>query len=247
VRQHPGPGTESLSLGASSIVAQPQQPGRATARIRPGRPPGASTAEEAVMSPTRPAHRDRPVGPVAALAALARAQLHRAAPEAAVPLWAILAQLDLPRRSRGARETAEVLARLRSTGAVLAERRHGVQVWSITPAGRALLDKASPDIARLPESPQHRAWRNARTLAREEIGRLRSALRESLREAEEMLRAGRPQRSEDWFALAERLQRRAWTLGSATYCLCEWDEPDDRSADLDPGGGGRRNVSLWRP
>jgi hypothetical protein len=183
---------------------------------------------------------------VAVLAALARAELHRGAPEGAVPAWAILAHLGLPRRSRAAREAAGVLAQLRSAGAVRTDRRHGVEVWSVTPAGRALLHNSSPEACALPESPQHRAWRGARTLAREEVGRLRSALRESLREAEEMLRGERPQRSEDWFALAGRLQRRAWTLGSATYCLHEWEEPDDRSADLDPLGAGRRNISLWR-
>jgi hypothetical protein len=216
---------------------------------RPGRPLGAPTAEEAVMSPIRPAHRDRPAGPVAVLAALSRAQLHRGAPHAAVPVWAVLAQLGLPRRSRRAREAVEVLARLRAAGAVEAGRRHDVEVWSITPAGRALLQDASSREARLPESPQHRAWRDARTLAREEIGRVRAVLRESLRDAEEMLRGGRPHRSEDWFELAERLRRRAWTVGSATYCLHEWEEPDDGEADLDRGGdgdGGRRNTALWR-
>jgi len=198
------------------------------------------------MSPIRPAHRDRPPGPVAVLAALSRAQLHRGAACAAVPVWAILAQLDLPRRSRGAREAVKVLTQLRAAGAVEAGRRHGVEVWSITAGGRALLHNASSGAARLPESPQHRAWRDARTLAREEIGRIRAALYESLREAEEMLRGGRPYRSEDWFALAERLRGRAWTLGSATYCLHEWEEPDDGEADLDRAGGGRRNTALWR-
>ena len=199
------------------------------------------------MSPIRPAHRDRPAGPVAVLAALSRAQLHRgAAADAAVPVWAMLAQLDLPRRSRGARDAVKVMVQLRAAGAVEVGRRHGVEVWSITPAGRALLENASSRAALLPESPQHRAWRDARTLAREEIGRVRAALRESLRDAEEMLRGGRPNRSEDWFELAERLQRRAWTVGSATYCLHEWEEPDDREADLDRAGGrGRRNTALW--
>jgi hypothetical protein len=198
------------------------------------------------MSPIRPAHRDRPAGPVAVLAALSRAQLHRGAPCAAVSVPAMLAQLGLPRRSRLAREEVDVLAQLRAAGAAEMGRRHGVEVWSITPAGRALLQNASSRAARLPESPQHRAWRDARTLAREEVGRIRAALRESLRDAEEMLGGARPNRSEDWFELAERLRRRAWTVGSATYCLHEWEEPDDREADLDRNAGGRRNTALWR-
>lgn len=71
-------------------------------------------------------------------------------------------------------------------------------------------------------------------------------------------------RSDVWFALAERLQSACWQLGSATYCLSEWAEPDDSRADaddrmepadegIDPdelGGvryrrGGRRNVWKW--
>ncbi|HEX5225107.1 MAG TPA: hypothetical protein VFW29_08260, partial [Solirubrobacteraceae bacterium] len=180
-------------------------------------------------------------------AALARAERHRGGQAAAVPLWAILDQLALPRRSHAAREAARLLVQLEAGGAIRSERRHGATLWKIAPPGSALLRRAPADALELPESPQHRAWRDARTLARGEIERFRAAMRDSLREAEALLRAPRPQhRSEDWFALAERLRRRAWTLGSATHCLYEWAEPDDAAADLDPHGSGRRNVTLWR-
>jgi hypothetical protein len=65
-------------------------------------------------------------------------------------------------------------------------------------------------------------------------------------------------------ALAERLQSACWQLGSVTYCLSEWAEHDDATADVDdrtePGDeavdpeewggvryrrGGRRNVWKW--
>jgi hypothetical protein len=71
--------------------------------------------------------------------------------------------------------------------------------------------------------------------------------------------------SDAWFDVAERLRRAAWLVGSASYCLCEWAEPDDAQADIDtqeaPGDAaldeherarvrarrrGRRNVLLWR-
>jgi hypothetical protein len=71
-------------------------------------------------------------------------------------------------------------------------------------------------------------------------------------------------RSDAWFALTERLQAACSQLGSATYCLSEWAEPDDASPDVDDrkeqgdeevdpeelGGvryrrGGRRNVWKW--
>src|SRR5664279_2463756 len=70
--------------------------------------------------------------------------------------------------------------------------------------------------------------------------------------------------SDAWFELAERLQRAARRLGSATYCLHEWMEPDDDRADIDDHVSpadltlnprerqqrearrvGRRNTRLW--
>jgi hypothetical protein len=40
-------------------------------------------------------------------------------------------------------------------------------------------------------------------------------------------------RSDRWFELARRLRGACWSLGSATYCLYEWAEPDDARADID--------------
>ena len=70
--------------------------------------------------------------------------------------------------------------------------------------------------------------------------------------------------SDVWFELAERLRASARSLGSATYCLHEWAEPDDERPDIDdhsdPGDAslapaerrrrelrriGRRNTHLW--
>jgi hypothetical protein len=70
--------------------------------------------------------------------------------------------------------------------------------------------------------------------------------------------------SDLWFDLAERLRLSARRLGSATYCLREWAEPDDGVADLDEYvegddqwlgreerqrrrtlRAGRRNTRLW--
>jgi hypothetical protein len=36
-----------------------------------------------------------------------------------------------------------------------------------------------------------------------------------------------------WVELSARLQRECLQLGAATYCLCEWVEPDDAHADID--------------
>ena len=115
----------------------------------------------------------------------------------------------------------------------------------------------------LPESPQHRVWRHARALAAERIDAVLEQASGVLEEATDALDSERV-RSDAWFALAERLQSSCWQLGSVTYCLSEWPEPDDASPDVDdrtePGDeevdpdelggvryrrGGRRNVWKW--
>ncbi|HEY0517104.1 MAG TPA: hypothetical protein VGD00_08290, partial [Solirubrobacteraceae bacterium] len=147
----------------------------------------------------------------------------------------------------------------------------GVAVWAPTPAARRLLSLARAEgrEPRLAESPQHAAWRRARTLARLEIGRLAADLRDSLDSCEQLLARldGPPARaphSDEWFALADRLRRDCRRLGSAQHCLREWHEPDDARADVDDlvddgdaalgeqltivraRRAGRRNTRLWR-
>src|ERR1019366_1013991 len=85
----------------------------------------------------------------------------------------------------------------------------------------------------LPESPQHRTWRMARTYAAENIDRLRSEVSVDLDRGAALLARGRRARSDAWFELKEHLSRRLWRLGSVTHCLYEWDEPDDTTADID--------------
>jgi hypothetical protein len=106
-------------------------------------------------------------------------------------------------------------------------------------------------------------WRQARALAAERIDAVSEQVSGVLEEAMDALDSDGV-RSDAWFALAERVQSACWQLGSVTYCLSEWAEPDDASADVDdrarPGdeqidpdelGGvryrrsGRRNVWKW--
>jgi hypothetical protein len=184
--------------------------------------------------------------PELVLAALKRAAVHGGDPRRPVPTWAILAHLDVRRRSRGASRVRAALAELGAAGLVLGERRHSVPVFALTEQGRTALarirERAPPA---LPESPQHRAWRHARTIAVHEIDRLRAQLSAGLDDAAALLGAWPPPGSEQWFALADRLRHDAWVLGSASHCLYEWREPDDAAADVDDGPGGRRNVALW--
>jgi hypothetical protein len=51
--------------------------------------------------------------------------------------------------------------------------------------------------------------------------------------------------SDAWFALARRFEKQCERLGSATYCLQEWPEPDDASADIDDSSYGEYRRSFY--
>lgn len=210
--------------------------------------------------------RNQPPTPELLLAAVERAVLHRPGGGSAVTTRTIVEHLDLAPRSAAARGVRAQLGALAEDGAIEACRRHGVAAWGLTPAGRRRLAGARrrDTLPALPESPQHRAWRRARTLAALEIERFRSALADETEEARRMLERDPDPGSDAWFELGERLARDCRLLGSASHCLYEWPEPPEDRADVDdrlqPGEEalegaerarrwarrrGRRNVSLW--
>jgi hypothetical protein len=181
-------------------------------------------------------------------------------------VWAILEHLALARRSAAARHVRSRLSALQDGGWLESSRSHGVATWALTSSGQRRLQRVrgTDALPALPESPQHRAWSNARTTAGQEIERFRASVREQLDEAMLLLAADPPPLSDDWFALGDALQRSCRRLGSASYCLREWPEPEDAHADLDDGLSpgddalehselvrrralrtGRRNVALW--
>jgi hypothetical protein len=169
------------------------------------------------------------------LAAVERAALHRGRDTRAVPVWAIFEHLGISRRSADARHVRIRLDVMHAAGWIALSRQHGVQAWELTRAGTRHLrrERRAAGIPQLPESPQHSAWRNARTSAEQEIERFRGSLREHLDEASQLLDANPPADSDAWFEIAERLHRSCRRLGSASYCLREWSEPDDARADID--------------
>lgn len=197
-----------------------------------------------------------PIPDVTVLAAIDRAERHRG--RQGVPVWLVFEHLGIPRRSR------RVRAQLRSLvqdGAIEQRRAHGVDIWALAPNGLRRLHGA--ERVDLPESPQHRDWRNARSLAAQEIERFRGTLHDAIIEASVLLND--TPGSDAWFGLAERLRCAARRLGSATYCLHEWMEPSDDRADIDDHispddraldpcererrqarRAGRRNTRLWQ-
>lgn len=209
------------------------------------------------------AHPSANPSPESALAAIDRAERHHTRDVPGVPIWEITEHLAIPRRSRRIRD---VLDALEGAGVLQRSLRHGVRLWVLTSAGRRRLQRIrrAGKLPGLPESPQHRRWREARCRAEREIGSLHHNLCAVLREARSLLTVEPPPHSDSWFDLAERLHRCTWQLGSATHCAYEWAEPTDRHADIDnhqePGDqelsgqerarrrslrSSRRNLSRW--
>jgi hypothetical protein len=220
----------------------------------------------AVDRPTQPEQHLAQPSEELVLAAVARAERHQLREQRGVPAWAILDHLALSPRGAAARPLRARLAALEANGWLERSRRHSAPTWALTASGLRRLRRAQHrgELAALPESPQHRAWRNARTVAAHEIERFRAGLAERSARAARLLEAEPPPHSDAWLELAEELQRACRRLASASHCLYEWAEPDDARADVDrhsepgdaqlePGAravrrarrGGRRNVRLW--
>lgn len=139
---------------------------------------------------------------------------------------------------------------LRRAGLLTTVERRSEPFWALTDVGRERLASAreAGEIDDLPESPQHRAWRHARTKAAVRVEGFRSDLLQALGEGGRLINQCRAPMSREWFELSERLRLAAWRVASATYCLTEWVEPDDESPDVDESPGprpGRRAIWAW--
>jgi DNA-binding PadR family transcriptional regulator len=163
------------------------------------------------------------------LAAIKRARLHQGRLDEGVALSQIKEHLALPHNGWTTRQIQPQLERMEAAGLIVREWRHSRTLWSVTPQGRR---QASP-FRDLPESRQHRVWREARELAVERIDELRGDVQAALDEAGRLVYARSDADSDAWFEMSERLRLAAWRVGSATYCLREWVEPVDAKADTD--------------
>lgn len=120
-------------------------------------------------------------------------------------------------------------------GLLETSRRHGRTYWALTSAARSRLSawRQAGEVIDLYESPQHRTWRMARAYSAENLDRLRAEVSSDLDRAVALLARGRRARSDAFFELKEHLSRKLQRLGSITHCLCEWQEPDDATQDID--------------
>jgi hypothetical protein len=218
------------------------------------------------MTSTTPKHPADAIPDDLILAAIDRAERHFGKEIAGVPMWEITEHLSIGRRSAAARHVRSRLVALEAKGRLEPSRRNGISVWILTSSGRRRLRRAerAGDVPALPESPQHRRWREAHALAAQEIERMREGVRSTVDEATRLLDAHTAASSDTWFELSARLRQMVWRLGSASYCLYEWPEPCDEQADIDdrwnPGDqqlaegelarrlyrrAGRRNTIRW--
>jgi ribosome-binding protein aMBF1 (putative translation factor) len=188
------------------------------------------------------------VSDVLVLAAIDRAERHSGRDIPGVPLWTVLGHLDVAARSKRAREVRVRLDELVAAGSLERARRHGVPVWVFTVRGRRRLSWARREgrVPVLPESTEHRAWREARGLAEQRIEGFWLDLLEAVEHARELLDAPAPgppvlegpgavpgPASDVWFEAGERVQGACRRLGSASYCLWKWRKPEDARADVD--------------
>jgi hypothetical protein len=172
---------------------------------------------------------------VLVLAAIDRAERHSLSERSGAARYSIMEHLGLSTRSKEARRVRQRLGEMTADGLVEPVRRGGMDGWVLTPDGRGRLGEAvaAGGLAVLPESPQHRRWRESREKAGRAIERFRERLRVALADAEGLLDANERVHSDAWFELAERLQRSCRRLGRATHWLYEWPEPDDEQAEID--------------
>jgi transcriptional regulator with XRE-family HTH domain len=177
------------------------------------------------------------------LAALGRAELHKGNDKPGVLYGLLVEHLGLPKGSVTSRRLRPRLRELVIAGDVEEFRRRGYDLLTLTRKGKCRLRAAEP--VSLPESPQHRRWREGRTVAAERIGEFRDELRSALDDAAALL-ADEDAPSDAWYALAGRVEKACKRVGSATHCLREWAEPGDDAADAEePRIAGRRNYRLW--
>lgn len=182
------------------------------------------------------------------LAAIARAYRHRRRREnPGVRLASIKEHLGLASGSASTRCLRPTWDSLRAAGLIELSEPRDQPLWRLTSAGvERLQDVRQSGELELPESPQHRDWREARGTASEQIASFRDELRAALADTADLLVIDSPTDSESWRETGERLQRACSCVSWAAYCLSEWAEPDDSEADLAPDPyRGRRSHRRW--
>jgi hypothetical protein len=177
-----------------------------------------------------------PVSDALILVALDRAERHeRPNPrnETGVVWTRLLVHLGFVHNSSTTRRLRPQVEALIDEGLVRRTRNAGRVRWGLTDAGamRATQTRLDGEGA-LPDSPQRWEWQRGRAEAERQIDHIRERVARALRGALAILDAGKAD-SDAWYDLADLLGHECRRLGGATFCLREWNEPDDEHPDLD--------------
>jgi hypothetical protein len=176
----------------------------------------------------------RPPSDPLVLAAVDRAQRHRQNPRSGDPtLSEIAAHLGMTWGSHASRRLRPIIDRLTGElGWLERSRRVSQERWGLTEAGAEGLARAGGEgvLEELPESPQHRAWREARAHASARIDGLQNELGEQLAAVGRLLDADEAVPASEWLAAGDELPGLIGAVAIATYCLHERPEPDDATA-----------------
>jgi hypothetical protein len=177
------------------------------------------------------------------LAAMKRAEIHSRHDRPGVLYSTVIDHLGLPRHSGTGRKLRPRFREMEATSLIVRMKPVSHKLYTPTRKGQRLL-KGTGDVE-LPESPQHRNWREAKAAATRHIQGFREDIQALLRDGAILL-SDDATNSEAWYALAARIAGACERLGSATHCLREWAEPSDDAPDTDPGPNvGRRIMRYW--
>jgi hypothetical protein len=182
------------------------------------------------------------------LAAIDRAYRHRSnSSNHGALLVDVKEHLGLPRSGSATLRLRPTWQTLQTLGLIEQPRQSNRVLWRLTSAGHKRLTAArkTSDLT-LPEAPQHRRWRYPHTEAGKRIEEFRADLSLLLAQATHLVNAELPATSDEWYEIGAQLHTAVRRIGSATYCLGEWPEPDDATADKAPDGQvERRNHQAW--
>jgi hypothetical protein len=181
--------------------------------------------------------RFEPTSDATILVALDRAERHDGPnpwDETGVYWNRLLEHLGFRRAAGPTRALRPRIEALIDAGLIVKTRNRGRERWGLTNLGRERVAQASEDgEADLPDSPQRREWKRAHLEASERIESIRQRVGSELHDALKLFEDGDGADSDAWYDVADRLKVECRRLGGATFCLHEWDEPDDEHPDLD--------------
>jgi len=142
------------------------------------------------------------------LAAIDRAERHQAlSHRPGIPLSTIKQHAGIEHTGWSTQQLRPQLERLEAAKLILRTKRHASALWTLTDAGERQLAAArdAGTLDALPESPQHRRWREAQQAARLEIDQLRTDVGLLLGEATDVLDETPQALSEVWLDLLARI------------------------------------------